>query len=45
MLQMYTLAVAGPNGVELYQMEIADNFKMVTANSLHIAYSLQIQTI
>ena len=32
---MYSLAVAGPNGVELYQMEIADNFKMVTANSLH----------
>ena len=35
MLQMYTLAVAGPNGVELYQIAIADNFKMVTANSLH----------
>ena len=26
---MYSLAVAGPNGVELYQMEIADSFKMV----------------
>lgn len=28
-LQLYSLAVAGPNGVELYQMEIGDNFNMV----------------
>ena len=34
-LQVYSLAVAGPNGVELYQMEMADNFKMVTISSLH----------
>ena len=31
---MYSLAVAGPNGVELYQMEIGD-FKMITVSSLH----------
>ena len=32
---MYSLAVAGPNGVELYQMEIEDKVKMVIVSSLH----------
>jgi len=33
--KVYSLAVAGPNGVELYQMEISDNFKMGSSSSLH----------
>ncbi|KAL9953442.1 hypothetical protein ACROYT_G040863 [Oculina patagonica] len=33
--KVYSLAVAGPNGVELYQMELADSFKMGCSSSLH----------
>lgn len=33
--EIYHLAVAGPNGVELYQMELTDNFKIGASLSVH----------
>ena len=39
-LQLYGLAVAGPNGVELYRMELGDIFAMVSNISLNWQFGL-----
>ncbi|XP_020607680.1 uncharacterized protein LOC110046328 [Orbicella faveolata] len=42
--KVYSLAVAGPNGVELYQMEIGD-FKMITGGSSSLHSDLAIALV